>query len=492
MHYRNNLKSNLFVLVILSTALSCKESTTTNQEADLIIDGKNSAQFYASSKTQLKENGKFFFGVYKKNFTTKLADLPLQGEVDPAQQPSSGYWYPERQGGTNIIVSGNATPLQKFDRAFNGGQDKAVQWEKDKHSKNGSWFGHCNGFASAAQRHPQEPFKNVVHNGVTFTPKDIKALLAEIYMSQDFIFLGGGRCETNNLGNPNIRSDPTEMGICEDINPGTMHAALANWIGNQKHTLIMDYFGGEEVWNYPFYKYSVTRNEAVNKATALSLIGSRSSEYIFNPEAANFARIALQVTYADSTNVESLKTLLPQNLYLEYILELDSAGKIIGGEWIGQSQKSHPDFIWIALPPLEPNGTEFMGNPFVNSDEVVKLWAKSTGNDPENPPLDIVRPEITETWGRFPEFDLTLDSNRRGAVFAGKPTVMKIERRGEYAESGVELEVFLDGNELTKLEGDKILKHQFEPGLGLHRLGLVWNKSGQEIGNETVMFHVVR
>jgi hypothetical protein len=30
----------------------------------------------------------------------------------------------------------------------------------------------------------------------------------------------------------------------------------------------------------------------------------------------------------------------------EYVLEADAAGKIVGGEWIGTSLTSHPDFVW--------------------------------------------------------------------------------------------------------------------------------------------------
>lgn len=30
----------------------------------------------------------------------------------------------------------------------------------------------------------------------------------------------------------------------------------------------------------------------------------------------------------------------------EYILEVDASGKIIGGEWVGDSRQNHPDFVW--------------------------------------------------------------------------------------------------------------------------------------------------
>ena len=47
-----------------------------------------------------------------------------------------------------------------------------------------NWHGHCNGWTAATIRHA-EPQNSVRINGVTFTPADIKAMLAEIYIYND-------------------------------------------------------------------------------------------------------------------------------------------------------------------------------------------------------------------------------------------------------------------------------------------------------------------
>jgi len=52
------------------------------------------------------------------------------------------------------------------------------------------WYGHCNGWTPAAMRHA-EPQRSVTRNGVEFTPADIKGLLAEIYIYNEHIVLGG-------------------------------------------------------------------------------------------------------------------------------------------------------------------------------------------------------------------------------------------------------------------------------------------------------------
>jgi hypothetical protein len=42
----------------------------------------------------------------------------------------------------------------------------------------------------------------------------------------------------------------------------------------------------------------------------------------------------------------------------DYILEVDAAGKIVGGEWIGSSKRQHPDFVWL---PIRVGSTSVAG-----------------------------------------------------------------------------------------------------------------------------------
>jgi subtilisin-like proprotein convertase family protein len=78
-----------------------------------------------------------------------------------------------------------------------------------------------------------------------------------------------------------------------------------------------------------------------------------------------------------------------------YVLELDGEGKIIGGEWIGESQTNHPDFLWLPTRP-----SSYGNNPNISLDEVRELVAKSrqepgSGEDDVNP--DDLSFENTET-----------------------------------------------------------------------------------------------
>ena len=500
-------RSLLCVGVVAFAAMSCKETNETSAtmpgseeeavEQDYIeAQHKERPEFYASDAAYIQKNSNFFYRIWDETFTRKLDDLPLTGEVSAERRPKSGGYYAENTGGIDVVMTDGKSPLKKFDEAFNNGSPNAVNWERSKHAGGPAWAGHCNGFAAAAQRHPKEPFKSVKRGTVTFSPQDIKALLAEIYMNADYEFLGGNRCEKerNAFVRPDGRVDKTKMDECEDINPGTLHVAMANWIGKAKHTLIMDLNSDLEVWNYPLYKYASTKTE-VNKTQARNYISGVGSEYIFNPAATRFAYVQTTLTYANAEPAEVLGQLNPREMKLTYILELNAAGEILGGEWVGDiSLKNHPDFLWVALEPLEPNGTRYMGNPHIKSDEVIKLWAESAGYTPENAPKGIRRPSGLEDWGRWPGFEVSLDGNTRGAVFAGKDTQLVIKRKEGLLGPDYNLEILLNGLPLKSIDtgNDEQIKVALQPGLGLHRFQFVWKKDNSVIEDEYLRFHVVR
>lgn len=475
--------------------VSCKD-TGQNFEEEGTVPAKRHAEFYAADSEYLQKNSNFYFRVWNDGFTRRLEDLPASGQVTAERMPHSGSYYAEQDGGTDQVVAGNKSALAKYDDAFHGGEPKAVTWEREKHTNGPSWAGHCNGFGATTQRHPKEPVKSVVRGGVTFDPRDIKALLAEIHMNADYEFLGGNRCEIdiNALPTPGTRADPKVMGDCEDINPGTLHAAMTNWIGRMHHALIMDMYSGEQVWNYALYKYDVTTKQELTQAQASELVGGGST-YKWNPTAVKFFRLESKLTYAEATRKESLGKLTPAEMTLNYVLELNAEGEIVGGEWAdANSRKNHPDFLWVALAPLEPNGTRYMGNQHLDNKEVIKMWAESIGADPDNPPLDIVRPAGKDDWGHYASFDVLLDGNNHGAVFAGKPAVLSIKRKEGLTGAGVVLEAALNGSPLKTVTttGNEDIKVAFDPGLGLSRVQLTFKRDGAVVDDQYLRFHVMR
>jgi hypothetical protein len=291
----------------------------------------------------------------------KLDDLPTEGKVPSFRAPYSGHDYPDRAGGT-------VAALSKYDRAFNGGRQLATEFERMDVSahRNGrsdrpvriglfgrrrgnpvpGWYGHCNGWTAAAIRHA-EPQNSVVRNGVTFTPADIKGLLAEIYMYADSEFLGG---------------------VDASINPGILHLTLANWLGRGSHPLGVETAVGEVVINYPIFSY---------KSTVKKL-----SE----------TQVEVRTTVAYTMNIGREQDKGPPNYHrtmaFHYVLNLDDKGAIRGGRFYGDSAQI--DMLWAPLQPAQ-GGTEKnkRGNPHLNVKDVLAIWRESVPAELRNQWLNI-------------------------------------------------------------------------------------------------------
>jgi len=319
----------------------------------------------AARKDEMEQQKQSFKQWWGDDFVVKLSDLPAEGKVPEFRVPYAGHDYPDRGGGT-------INSLLKYDQAFHRGRQLATEFERQDvgaHHANGrperpdripsggglfarlranaatrdrgrtpTWYGHCNGWTAAAIRHA-EPQKSVTRNGITFTPADIKGLLAEIYMYADSEFLGG--------------IDPA-------INPGILHLVLTNWIGRGSHPLGMETAVGEVVINFPVYNYkSVIKNRS-----------PREND------------VQTWITYTLNTNRELDKS--PANfnrqLYFHYVLDTDETGSITGGRFQGDSGQI--DMLWTPLQPYQ-GGHERnkRGNPHLDIKEVLAIWRESVDED---------------------------------------------------------------------------------------------------------------
>lgn len=286
------------------------------------------------------------------DFEWRFDKLPTAVSVEESRIPYAGYIYPDRQGGT-------VNALRKYDQAF-GLNGLTASYELRDVSQTDVirepvrvmrgfgrfrrmvtrtraqvgvpyWYGHCNGWSAAAIRHA-EPQKAVVRNGVTFTPSDIKALLAEIYIY-----------------------NKNEMLDTKWINPGTLHAIVTNWLGRGGHPIGMEADPGEEKWNYPVYAYKVN---AYNRGP-------------------NYVDVEMTFTYSNNIEREQDKApRKPAQKYFNYRLHLDENGKIVGGYYYRNS--SQIDMMWIPVRPKKggAEGNE-RGNPHIDIDEVLAIWRES-------------------------------------------------------------------------------------------------------------------
>jgi hypothetical protein len=299
-----------------------------------------------------------FHRLWNEDFEWRFDALPTEGTVEKHRMPYSGYIYPDTAGGT-------ITMLRKYDQAFNQGRLLATSFEKRDTSQvkmitrrqtvtrrvglfGGRtrtvtrlvrtlgvphWYGHCNGWTAATMRHV-EPQRSVMRNGVEFTPSDIKGLLAEIYIYNEHVCLAGKDYH---------------------LNPGALHAILANWLGRGKHPVAVEADPGPEKWNYPIYKYATSSMRRGN----------------------NQVEVRTTIAYAKNSRTEQDQApCIELQRQFHYTLQLDTDGMIVGGYWYRDSGRI--DLLWMPLTP-KPGGEQGneRGNPHVDVDEVLAMWRDS-------------------------------------------------------------------------------------------------------------------
>jgi hypothetical protein len=81
--------------------------------------------------------------------------------------------------------------------------------------------------------------------------------------------------------------------------------------------------------------------------------GGTPDTYVFNSNANAFYHVKLTIDYITESSAstdgafgDAARYIAQDNL--EYILEVKD-GKVVGGEWVGASKSSHPDFLWLPI-----------------------------------------------------------------------------------------------------------------------------------------------
>jgi hypothetical protein len=218
----------------------------------------------------------------------------------------------------------------------------AAKWELDNHyignntshrywSSRG-YAGKCIGWALANFDYA-EPTTTKKLDGVTFTPADIKGLLASIYNGAQFFIP-----EDKVIGHEfhdNPGSDSQEY--YDDVGPHELVQALFATVA--KGTLLEgDLEPGDGVWNYPIHEYKLTiKSQSARKATVDAKL------YYSNDE----------VPY-DFVSPTDRSDILSRTLSFELDLPTGwngDLGKATGGRWLGESQDTHPDVLILGIEP---------------------------------------------------------------------------------------------------------------------------------------------
>lgn len=303
-------------------------------------------------------------GRFGANLGYRLDQLPLSGS--PAIAPWAGSHWAVHQDSINFPWAGAETPsaAAKYDAAFGGGgqTEDAVSRTHGVDSAEGqpgcgsssecadgercavragaqvgrcipTWWGISRGAAAAAIAVP-EPLHTVTRNNVIFEVQDLKALASLAFADVE-----------------------AEVGMPLS-NAGAFHVALANRVGLQQQSVVEDRTVDGEVWSRPVAGYRVLEMRRVSGREANQLlggyleVGSYPRRYLYNPDAKSLYFVRTEVSTVVNAPSElggNLSGQVQQFTVLdryEYVLEVDGRGKVIGGEYFGDSAPQHPDFIW--------------------------------------------------------------------------------------------------------------------------------------------------
>ena len=124
------------------------------------------------------------------------------------------------------------------------------------------------------------------------------------------------------------------------------------------------------MWNQPVVGYEITKQTKVAATAANKCVGNDRPTWTYNTKAKELYEVKMTVSYVVEGSPSTAPIGFKDNVSTDdyhYILELDSAGKIIGGRFCTDSENAHVDFLW------SPTGSGTPSNPNVNVANVKKL-----------------------------------------------------------------------------------------------------------------------
>ncbi len=293
--------------------------------------------------------------LYERNFSL----LPLSGTPADMRKLWASDWWPNRKGSINRrwntaapvgfrLVSpardmvptmteaelAALAPSEKFDLLI-GDYEYSLVKEVSKlaNPRAPEWYGICHGWAPAAVNHVEPTAKKLMSNDgimIPFGSSDIKALLSFYYAYHHEVE------STRQMGKRCFFLNPGCAG--EDLNAGAFHITLANTLGIQKESMILDLEKNELVWNHAVNGYHTTiindhlpPSEDSATKTVRRIRVKTAMSYVKEIKANSWT-----ATNGTPAHVNDVK-------HYEYFLDIDARGRIIGGNWIS---KNRPDFIW--------------------------------------------------------------------------------------------------------------------------------------------------
>jgi hypothetical protein len=346
-----------------------------------------------AAKWNKSNNPHYFDAVAKNKIQTFLAKLPLKGELKDDRYGWSETYWPSHLGGIayrwnhphpnpfnyklhskeellrmNQDELAELSPAELYDIAMGDYKYRLTRKVLKLYSPKDLWWeGICHGWALAAANYP-EPSKRVVINkdgiSVPFGSSDVKALISmhDAYNSKGFYVRVGDRCGINGKVPGEESPEDGEVSYpdeqeanrseCQDVNAGAFHVVLSSMIGVNSQSFVADIDRFNDVWNQPVTGFESKiigqerltpldfQNGVTNKfRIKTKMIFGEELEF-YTPEKAREGILG----FVSKEPVTGTKAQTFEERNYEYILEVDSSGEIVGGEWVSLTR---PDMLWL-------------------------------------------------------------------------------------------------------------------------------------------------
>ena len=295
------------------------------------------------------------------SFVYQLSRLPTEGRLD--RTPWSETYWPSKEGSINVrwnqetpvgfnyqspskeeVMSMSReqlavlAPSEKYD-IYMGRYDYPLKAEVTGIATPSArwWSGICDGWSLAALQYAEPKAIDAINPdgvNVPFGASDIKGLMsyaAARHFEVESLQVG---TKCNGLGKI------FGSAACDDINAGSLHVVLANQIGIKKQGFVTEIDPGPQIWNQATYGFK------------FQMIGSATP----GKDAVSGVRVQATLLYANELDKPSWTPVVGTDknvegkLDLDYILDLDGAGNIMGGSFVSGT---HPDFVWLPTNHLE-------------------------------------------------------------------------------------------------------------------------------------------